>query len=193
MSHTCPVSRVGHPPSKPVKDAPISKEQYHNVSSSVNRLPSSIAVPFVPSSGDVALESVTARRYDKLTFLSWHTLTSIKHAVRIRAFTSLSDHAQLVILSIGVFAFFITNGYVEEYLFIRFPGFKFGWFLTVIELVLFALFAGFQRLVYRERIFAHSMPLVNHFIVAMAVTMSRGLTNVSMQLLNYPTMVYTTT
>jgi hypothetical protein len=40
-----------------------------------------------------------------------------------------------------------------------------------------------------EKLLSHKIPLRDHFIVAISVTLARGLTNVSMQLLNYPTLV----
>ncbi len=41
-----------------------------------------------------------------------------------------SPATQLVALSIGIFAFFLLNGYIEEYLFRALPNFKFGWYLV---------------------------------------------------------------
>jgi hypothetical protein len=54
---------------------------------------------------------------------------------------------------------------------------------------LFALFALIERFFRGERLLAHKVNLRDHFIVAISVTLARGLTNVSMQLLNYPTLV----
>lgn len=48
-----------------------------------------------------------------------------------------------------------------------------------------------QRILAREsRVFVPTVPLKYHALVALAVTFARGLTNISMQLLNYPTMVF---
>jgi adenosine 3'-phospho 5'-phosphosulfate transporter B3 len=96
---------------------------------------------------------------------------------------------QLFSLSMGIFFFFLINGYVEEYLFKMFPSFHFGWYLTTWELMLFALFALIERMMRGERLFGHKVPMRDHMIVAFSVTMARGLTNVSMQLLPYPTLV----
>ena len=46
-----------------------------------------------------------------------------------------------------------------------------------------------ERGIRGERLFGHKVPLRDHFIVAISVTLARGLTNVSMQLLPYPTLV----
>eukprot|EP01006_Ploeotia_vitrea_P054712 TRINITY_DN67919_c16_g2_i2.p1 TRINITY_DN67919_c16_g2~~TRINITY_DN67919_c16_g2_i2.p1 ORF type:complete len:380 (+),score=180.30 TRINITY_DN67919_c16_g2_i2:866-2005(+) len=96
---------------------------------------------------------------------------------------------QLVSLSLGVFGFFIACGLVEEYAF-KERKLDFGWYLTFFELCCFSLFASVERkFVYREPVFQHNASLRRHFVVAMAMTLSRGLTNVSMEYLNYPTQV----
>ena len=101
----------------------------------------------------------------------------------------MSPTFQLVVLSVGIFTFFVLNGFIEEYLFAQYKDFKFGWYLTVWELFCFSFFACVQRLLSGLPVFQLSVPLSSHLIVSLSVTAARGLTNVSMQLLNYPTMV----
>jgi len=77
--------------------------------------------------------------------------------------------------------------YVEEYLFQELPEFKYGWYMTVFELTCFSSFAALERLFRGQDVLAHRASLPRHFLVAVAMTASRGLTNVSLQYLNYPT------
>jgi len=101
----------------------------------------------------------------------------------------------LILLSSGVLFFFVLCGYLEEsiiqsgYL----PDFKskkyLGWFLTFVELLAFSVIAIIERMFRGESVFHHRHPLFRHAIVGIAMTISRGLTNLSMQYLNYPTQV----
>jgi adenosine 3'-phospho 5'-phosphosulfate transporter B3 len=72
------------------------------------------------------------------------------------------------------------------------PGFNFGWYLTFWELLAFTGFAMLERKSTAPagtKLLDHKIPLSKHMLVALAMTASRGLTNVSMQYLNYPTQV----
>jgi len=96
----------------------------------------------------------------------------------------------LVALSIGLFSFFCLAAILEEKLFTaNNKEFKFGWFLTFIQLVFVTIFSGLERLYFKEKVTAHNAELKRHALVAGAMTASRGLTNVSLQFLNYPTQV----
>ena len=102
----------------------------------------------------------------------------------------LSPYARFVVLTVGVSFFFLLNSWVEEYTFKQLPKFQFGWYLTFFELLCFSVFACLERLfVSHEPILSHTAPLSRHGIVAAAMTASRGLTNVSLQFLNYPTQI----
>lgn len=96
---------------------------------------------------------------------------------------------QFTLLSAGVFLFFMLCGFVEEYLFRELPDFKFGWYLTVFELFCFSTFAGLERGFRGQDVFSNRASFKAHMFVAFAMTASRGLTNVSLQYLNYPTQV----
>lgn len=76
---------------------------------------------------------------------------------------------------------------LEEYLFRVLPGFTFGWFTTMFELISFAVFSVIERTLRGEPILARRVPLSSHGIVAVAMTASRGLTNWALSFLNYPT------
>jgi solute carrier family 35 (adenosine 3'-phospho 5'-phosphosulfate transporter), member B3 len=101
----------------------------------------------------------------------------------------LSDRWQLMALSGGLLFFFLANGYVEEYLFAALPGFQYSWYLTFFELSAFAGLAVIERKLRFQQTWEHKNDLKKHMITAIAMTMSRGLTNMSLQFLNYPTQV----
>ena len=103
----------------------------------------------------------------------------------------LSPTTRFILLTIGVSVFFLLNSWVEEYTFKQLPSFRFGWYLTFFELICFTVFAMVERIVihYDEPVLSHTAPLSRHGIVAAAMTVSRGLTNVSLQFLNYPTQI----
>jgi len=115
-----------------------------------------------------------------------------KEQIKVLCFnlSGFSPEMQIMFISMGVFAFFMSCSYVEEFIFLTVPGFEFGWYLTLIELSCFSFFALTERYIKgTEGLFAHNAALSRHLIVAVAMTCSRGLTNVSMQYLNYPTQV----
>ena len=63
-------------------------------------------------------------------------------------------------------------------------------YLTFVELICFSVFAVIERLfISHEPVLSHTASLRRHGIVAAAMTASRGLTNVSLQYLNYPTQI----
>ena len=102
----------------------------------------------------------------------------------------LSPNARFTVLGCGVFFFFLLNSWVEEYTFKALPQFRFGWYLTFFELICFSAFAVLERLlISREAVLGHAAPINRHLLVAAAMTASRGLTNVSLQFLNYPTQI----
>lgn len=100
-----------------------------------------------------------------------------------------SPQLQFLFLSGGVFLFFILNSYAEEYLFKAIPSFHYGWYMTFFELCCFTLFAAVERTLQGQPVLHHTAPLKGHAQVAVAMTASRGLTNMSLSYLNYPTQV----
>jgi len=102
----------------------------------------------------------------------------------------LSPSARFILLTLGVSVFFLLNSWVEEYTFKQLPNFRYGWFLTFVELTSFSVFAVLDRLfVSHEPVLSHTASLRRHGVVAAFMTASRGLTNVSLQFLNYPTQI----
>ena len=107
----------------------------------------------------------------------------------------LRPATRFLLLSTGIFLFFMLNSYLEEYIFRVLPRFEYGWYITAFELTLFATFASVERAVSGEGgaglagMLSRKAPVRSHLAVAVAMTASRGLTNVSLQYLNYPTQV----
>ena len=103
----------------------------------------------------------------------------------------LTSHGDCFFLA--VLGFFLLNSWLEEYLFKELKNFKFGWYMTAVELLCFAGFAVieryFKRLTPADSIWDHTAHFRNHLFVALAMTASRGLTNKSLEYLNYPTQV----
>jgi len=100
---------------------------------------------------------------------------------------SLSIPLQFILLSAGVSICFMVISMLEEYLFRVLPGFTFGWFTTMFELISFAIFSLIERQVRGEPLLQRQVSLSSHTIVAVAMTASRGLTNWALSFLNYPT------
>jgi len=96
---------------------------------------------------------------------------------------------QITILSIGVCIFFMLCSSIEEYSFKYLPKFEHGWYLTFFELICFFFFGLMERQVAGEALFGHTGPMSGHMGIAVAMALARGLTNVSIQYLNYPTQV----
>jgi len=113
-------------------------------------------------------------------------------AIRFLCFdlTNLSRPLLFSLLSTGVIGFFILNSFVEEFLFKALKDFKYGWYMTAFELLCFTGFAIMERAARRtEPVWSHVAHYRHHMIVALAMTASRGLTNKSLEYLNYPTQV----
>jgi adenosine 3'-phospho 5'-phosphosulfate transporter B3 len=104
--------------------------------------------------------------------------------------TRSSRAVKFCLLSAGVWFFFMSCSYIEEYLFRFLPDFEFGWYLTFFELVCFSSFAAMERATTESvPLFSRVAKLRSHALVGLAMTISRGLTNWSLQYLNYPTQV----
>lgn len=61
--------------------------------------------------------------------------------------------------------------------------------MTVFELLGFAIIASIEHLIVNGMQFRRHAPLYNHLVVALSMTFARGLTNMSLQYLNYPSQV----
>ncbi|HEY9753734.1 MAG TPA: hypothetical protein V6C97_01090, partial [Oculatellaceae cyanobacterium] len=101
--------------------------------------------------------------------------------------------AQLVVLSLGIFFFFMMCSYIEEYTFARIKGYTYGVYMTFVELVFFTIFALVERYHFGEPVWSHKAPLQKHWFVAAAMFAARGLTNTSLQYLKYVALVFVIT
>jgi len=162
-----------------------SRVHHHSASSASSNASSS------PPSGSVAIDlkpirdGVEAEDDERLK----HSPARPQLKILCFDLSNFPRPGQLLFLSTGVFFFFMANGFLEEYTFGFLPNFKYGWFLTLFELMCFAIFAVLERASNGERVVAHNAPLQQHCLIAVAMTAARGLTNVSLQYLNYPTQV----
>ena len=112
--------------------------------------------------------------------------------------------AQFVILSFGVFFFYLLYGYYQELIF-SLPGFSgYGWYLTLIQfgyysvfgkvglLFLFANQALFVLLIQVEMFLRQEerkVPLKTYTLLALTTVATMGFSNASLGHLNYPTQV----
>lgn len=104
--------------------------------------------------------------------------------------TGLPVWMQCGILTLGVFVGFMTSSVVEESLFRgRDKDVHLGWYMTFVELVCFASFAMAERNAKGEQVWQHKGKLTSHAYIALYMTLARGLTNMSLEYLNYPTQV----
>eukprot|EP01083_Nonionella_stella_P015899 44474_1 len=104
--------------------------------------------------------------------------------------TSWTPASQFSVLSLAVCVLFMTCGWIEEKVFKTYPGFKFGWYLTTFELFEFSVFACLERKMNgAKNVLSMKAPARHHLYVGAAMTGARGLTNMSLQFLNYPTQV----
>jgi len=110
--------------------------------------------------------------------------------------TGYSQPVLFAMLSFGVMFFFLANGFLEEYLFKSLSDFHYGWYMTAFELLCFAGFAVLERYAKGESsgienggVLAHRAAIKHHLLVAFCMSASRGLTNQSLEYLNYPTQV----
>eukprot|EP00164_Ancoracysta_twista_P001777 GFYU01002334.1.p1 GENE.GFYU01002334.1~~GFYU01002334.1.p1 ORF type:complete len:445 (-),score=90.51 GFYU01002334.1:991-2325(-) len=114
------------------------------------------------------------------------TKTAHTHVLGVRL-DHWSPTAQFLILTGGVFAFFISYGYVQEALF-RLEGFKFGWYLTFCQFVIYSLFALISLWSSGSSIQSR-VPFRMYAAIGLFCVMTMGFSNAACQYLNYPTQV----
>ncbi|KAB0796157.1 hypothetical protein PPYR_10218 [Photinus pyralis] len=112
-----------------------------------------------------------------------------KTKVQIICFNISKYHesTQFFISCVAVFIFFILYGYMQELIF-TLDGFKpFGWYLTLIQFGYYTLFGMLEKAVKQEG--TRRMPMPVYFFLALLTLGTIGLSNSSLQYLNYPTQV----
>jgi len=94
--------------------------------------------------------------------------------------------AQFVILSAGVFFFYLLYGYYQELIF-SLPGFTgYGWYLTLIQFGYYSIFGKIEMLIRQEE---RKVPLRTYTLLALTTVATMGFSNASLGYLNYPTQV----
>jgi len=97
-----------------------------------------------------------------------------------------SRPAQFIILSTGVFFFYLLYGYYQELIF-SLPGFTgYGWYLTLIQFGYYTVFGKIEMLVRQEE---RKVPLKTYTFLAITTVATMGFSNASLGYLNYPTQV----
>ncbi|OWA50435.1 Adenosine 3'-phospho 5'-phosphosulfate transporter 2 [Hypsibius exemplaris] len=92
------------------------------------------------------------------------------------------------ICSGGIFVCFIVYGGVQELMF-RIEGYKeFGWYLTLLQFLLYTLFSFVERKVTMKDV-KRRIPIRYYLIIGFLAMATIGLSNVSLAYLNYPTQV----
>jgi len=94
--------------------------------------------------------------------------------------------AQFIILSAGVFFFYLLYGYYQELIF-SLPGFTgYGWYLTLIQFGYYTVFGKIEMLIRQEK---RKVPLKTYTFLALTTVATMGFSNASLGYLNYPTQV----
>ncbi len=99
----------------------------------------------------------------------------------------LAPLVQFAVLALGMFTLYIAHAYFQEKIF-SIPSFKFFFFVSFCDFVLFFVLAGFQLLVIEGRI-PRNAPLHNFLGLSMSLAVSIGCGFASLAYLNYPTKV----
>lgn len=124
--------------------------------------------------------------------------------------STFTQFGQLVVCTIGIFVFYILYGYTQEWIFSD-SGFRpFGWYLTLIQFMMYGLFASLEQFIVRtlntqakkldqelpvttehETISTSNrkIPYKTYALIAFLTVGTIGCSNTSLAYLNYPTQV----
>uniref|UniRef100_A0A1S4LYF4 Adenosine 3'-phospho 5'-phosphosulfate transporter 2 n=1 Tax=Ixodes scapularis TaxID=6945 RepID=A0A1S4LYF4_IXOSC len=99
---------------------------------------------------------------------------------------------QFTICTVGVFLFFVSYGYMQELIF-RLEGFRpFGFYLTLIQFILYSVLSSIERFLRRDTTPMFPFfrtPLRTHALLSLLTVGTMGFSNASLGYLNYPTQV----
>jgi len=94
--------------------------------------------------------------------------------------------AQFIIMTGGVFFFYLLYGYYQELIF-SVPGFTgYGWYLTLIQFAFYSVFGKVEMCLRGE---TRKVPLKTYTFLALTTVATMGFSNASLDYLNYPTQV----
>ncbi|EDO32018.1 predicted protein, partial [Nematostella vectensis] len=98
-----------------------------------------------------------------------------------------SKPVQFAICCGGVLFFYLLYGYVQEWIF-RLEGFRpYGWYLTLVQFGLYAIFGTVETSFQTDK--SRKIPLKTYAGLALLTVSTMGLSNSSLGYLNYPTQV----
>jgi len=151
-----------------------------------------VAAPPPASQPDPALDTTrmapgAARRASELK-ISMPGLPEGNSGVEVLCFDLVyfTKPAQFLILSAGVFFFYLLYGYYQELIF-SLPGFTgYGWYLTLIQFGYYSVFGKIEMSIRGE---ARRVPLRTYTLLAVTTVATMGFSNASLGYLNYPTQV----
>lgn len=101
---------------------------------------------------------------------------------------------QFLILALGIIIFYVLYGYTQEWIYTN-PLFKsFGWFLTGIQFVYYAIFAILEQSIYKllnsqEKMEKRQKPIKVYALIAFLFVATMGCSNTALAYLNFPTQV----
>ncbi|XP_071551605.1 adenosine 3'-phospho 5'-phosphosulfate transporter 2 isoform X2 [Panulirus ornatus] len=102
--------------------------------------------------------------------------------------SSLPPTPQFIALSLAVFVFYLTYGYMLELIFTLEGMQPHGWYLTLVQFACYAAFAALQ-IIFSGSSITRKIPLKTYMIIAMLTVGTMGFSNSSVGYLNYPTQV----
>jgi adenosine 3'-phospho 5'-phosphosulfate transporter B3 len=101
----------------------------------------------------------------------------------------LPRHVQLVLCAVGAITFYILSGVTQEYIFVHYKEFDYGFFLTLFQFIIYALISSTQRWTSKLDVSLQSSTLKWYALLAALTVAGVGLGNQSLSYVNYPTKI----
>eukprot|EP00080_Pristionchus_pacificus_P017906 PDM77926.1 pst-2 [Pristionchus pacificus] len=101
--------------------------------------------------------------------------------------TNYPKWLQFILLCLAIFIFYVGYGYMQELMF-QLPGMKpFGWYLTLLQFIIYSTCGYLEGAMYHDT--ERKLPMRIYVILAFFTVATMGLSNASIGYLNYPTQV----
>ncbi|GMS90852.1 hypothetical protein PENTCL1PPCAC_13027, partial [Pristionchus entomophagus] len=101
--------------------------------------------------------------------------------------THLPKWLQFILLCLAIFIFYVGYGYMQELMFLL-PGMRpFGWYLTLLQFVIYSTCGYLEGAMYHDT--ERKLPMRIYAVLAFFTVATMGLSNASIGYLNYPTQV----